>query len=130
MNLSPKASVLLVEDEPSIRKIFRDLLSHEGYEVWEAEDGEIGLRFAQNKPDLVLLDLVLPKVNGWEVCRRIRNSPATQKTPIIVFSMLDGEQESKRAMECGATAYMVKGSSRLREILTKINELLPKGDKQ
>src|SRR5689334_9916772 len=87
-----KFKILLIEDEAGFRRTYRDLFAHYGHDVLEAEDGQQGLMMAQqSKPDLVLLDLVMPHMDGFEVIRRLRADQATAELPVIIFSVL-GEQ--------------------------------------
>ena len=80
-----KGTILLIEDEESFRTIFGDVIRRDGYEILEAEDGEIGWKLAKDKkPDLVLLDLVLPKLRGLEVLKKIRSDETTTDIPVLI----------------------------------------------
>src|SRR5262245_22500621 len=79
--------VLVVEDEPDVAELLRFNLAREGYEVFQATNGADGLRQARELiPDLVLLDLMVPQLNGWEVCRRLKQDPATRAIPVIIVT--------------------------------------------
>lgn len=81
-----KGTILLVEDQPGFRRIYHDVLANEGYEVLEAQDGEEGWNMAkERKPHLILLDLGLPKIDGYEVLKRIRADAGTRNIPVIIF---------------------------------------------
>ncbi|MBN1584314.1 MAG: response regulator [Anaerolineae bacterium] len=98
--------ILIVEDEPAVRRVLERALQIKGYEVHTAVDGPSGLGMFQAVcPHLVVLDLMMPKMSGWEVCRRIREmSPV----PIIVTTACNTEQDMDRAVEMGADHYLVK----------------------
>jgi DNA-binding response OmpR family regulator len=119
--MSGKAVILLVEDQRGFRRIYQDVLSHDGYEVLTAEDGEIGLKLAkEKKPDLVLLDLGLPKLNGFEVLEKIRLDADMAKMPVIIFSVVGEQADIDRAMAMGADDYTIKGLHTPRQVLEKI----------
>jgi DNA-binding response OmpR family regulator len=98
--------VLVVDDGDLDRKIVRDLLESAGYEVEEAADGETALRLLyQRQPDLVLLDVVLPRMDGWTICRRIRE---LCDTPVIMLTSLNSEDEIARGLDLGADDFISK----------------------
>ena len=102
-------SVLLVEDEPAQREILRYNLEAEGFTVIEACDGEEAMeRVAENLPDLILLDWMLPHVSGIEVCRRLRMRPETRGIPVIMLSARSEEVDKVRGLEIGADDYVIK----------------------
>ena len=124
-----KGTILLIEDEESFRRIYGDVVKRDGYEILEAEDGEIGWKLAKDKkPDLVLLDLVLPKLHGLEVLKRIRSDETTKDIPVLILSVLGDQKDIKKGLEFGANDYTVKGFYSPREILSKIRSLLTKTD--
>ena len=101
--------ILLVEDEKNIILGVRTCLDAVGYNVEVAENGEIALEAIQKrKPDLILLDLVMPKFDGFEVLDSLKNDPATSDIPVIVLTARAGEEDRQRALELGAEAYMTK----------------------
>ena len=117
--------ILFIEDEPTLQKTIGEVLSQEGFSVLEALDGEEGILTAKReKPDLILLDLILPKKNGFEVLAELKKDPETANIKIIVLTNLEGSEEVERALELGATNYLVKANYELEEIVTKIKELL------
>jgi len=123
----PKKTILIVEDQPGFRRIYWDVLASAGYEVLDAEDGEKGWAMAKSlKPNLILLDLGLPILDGFEVLKRIRGDVATRAIPVIIFSVLGEKKDIQRGMELGANDYTVKGFYTPRQILGKIKELLDK----
>ncbi|MFH1036749.1 MAG: response regulator [Patescibacteria group bacterium] len=117
--------ILFVEDEAALQKTFGDFLGSKGYEVVSAFDGETGLNLAkQEKPDLVLLDFVLPRVHGLEVLKRLKEDPEMKATPIIILTNLEGINEVEKALELGATTYLVKAQYTLEEVYEKIKKTL------
>jgi DNA-binding response OmpR family regulator len=120
-----KGTILIVEDQPGFRRIYHDVLKSDGYEVLEAQDGEQGLEMVRaHKPHLVLLDLGLPKIDGFEVLKRIRADAATAKIPVIIFSVLGEQKDVKKGLELGANDYTVKGFYTPRQILSKVRGLI------
>jgi CheY-like chemotaxis protein len=102
--------ILLVEDSKTIRIANESALHHAGYEVICAEDGESALALAQErKPDLILLDLILPKMSGPEVLHHLKSEPATAEIPVVVLSSLT-EKNKQRLIEAGAEDYLEKNS--------------------
>ena len=117
--------ILFVEDESALQKTFGERLSPEDYEVISALDGEIGLRLAKTKkPDLILLDLILPKVNGFEVLKELKEEKETKDIPVIVLTNLEGIGDVDKAIELGATTYLVKAQYSLEELVEKIKKVL------
>jgi len=127
--MNDKGTILIVEDQQGFRRIYEDLLTNEGYSVLTAEDGEKGWEMAkEQKPHVVLLDLGLPKMDGFEVLQKLRADEATKAVPVIIFSVMGEEKEIKRAMALGANDYTVKGFYTPRQILSKIKGLVTKSD--
>lgn len=122
--------ILLIEDQAGFRKVYSDVLESNNYIVLTAEDGEKGYRMAQSEaPDLILLDLILPKMPGMEVLQRLRAEEATKNIPIVILSVLGDRDQINDAMEKGANDYTVKGFYTPREILAKIEPLLKESGK-
>ncbi len=123
--MADKPRLLLVDDEPSIVKMVGKRLEVEGFDVVVAMDGQEGLAKAQTEhPDLIILDLMLPKLNGYEVCTTLKHDPRYQKIPIVLFTAKAQDKDEKLGMECGANAY-VRKPFRAQELLEKIRSLLP-----
>ena len=117
--------ILFIEDESALQKTFGEILSQEGYEMISALDGEIGLRLAKDKkPDLILLDLVLPKIHGFEVLKRLKTDKETKDIPVIVLTNLEGIGDVDKALGLGATTYLVKAQYSLEEVVEKIKKAL------
>ena len=120
---APEAKrILLVEDDRFQRKAVEAALRERGFAVRTAVDGEEALRVLAEAgcPDLVLLDLIMPKVSGFEVLRRLKQDPATARVPVIVLSNLGQKGDVERASEGGAMAYLVKAKVTLRELVERV----------
>ncbi|UCD57835.1 MAG: response regulator [Candidatus Hydrogenedentota bacterium] len=105
----PKGKVLVVEDQASFREFLQIGLTKLGLEVVTALTGKIALnRAKEHNPDLILLDVMLPDMDGYEVCRELRGQSETSLTPIIFVSAVSSEKHIQRAMAAGATDYLVK----------------------
>ncbi|MFA5375707.1 MAG: response regulator transcription factor [Dehalococcoidia bacterium] len=126
-----RGKVVIVEDEAAFRNIFTDLLTSDGYNVLTAEDGESGWLLVRNEiPDVVLLDLALPRLHGFEVLKNIRADATTKDVPVIILTVVGEQENVKKGLKLGATDYLVKGFYSPREILMKINEILTKDQQQ
>lgn len=118
-------TILFIEDESALQKTFGEILSQEGFQMMSALDGEIGLRLARDKkPDLILLDLILPKIHGFEVLKKLKEDKDTKGIPIIVLTNLEGIGDVDKALKMGATTYLVKASYSLEEVIEKIKKAL------
>ena len=104
-----RATILLVEDEDTLRRVMRDLLEQEGYRICEARDGAEALeQVDRHNPDLVLLDLNLPNVDGYSVLAQLRSRPATMDLPVVVLSARGDEDNEVRVLRLGATDFLTK----------------------
>ncbi|MBI2020962.1 response regulator [Candidatus Giovannonibacteria bacterium] len=122
-----KTAILVVEDDKFLRDLIVQKLNKEGFFATEAIDGEEGLKNAkEKKPDLILLDLILPGVDGFEVLRRLKADSQTQAIPVIVLSNLGQKEDMDRAIASGAEEFMVKAHFTPGEIISKIKEILNK----
>ena len=126
MRGAPK--VLIAEDEPNIVTSLEFLLRENDYEVRVARDGEEALRLAESfLPDVVLLDVMMPLRNGFEVCRSIRENPALRLVKIVMLTARGREAERAQGLALGADAYVIKPFS-TKELLARVGELLPRGE--
>ena len=117
------STILVVEDEDILREVIIDYLIEDGYQVLEAADGEKALElFQSNSVDLVILDIVLPKIDGWSVCRRIRKNSSI---PIIILTARSDEDDSLLGYELGADDYLIKPYSP-RVLMAKVKRFLEK----
>ncbi len=119
--------ILIVDDEVDIVETLKMALEFNNFRVLCAADGEEALRLVRERqPDLILLDRVLPKKNGLEVCRELKNDRQTQKIPIIMLSARVQEQDKLQGLECGAADYLIKPFE-MDELLKNIQDRLQRG---
>lgn len=120
-----KSRVLIVEDDLDIANVYTLKFEKEGYEVRVAEDGEVGIAQAATwKPDIILLDIMLPKKDGFEVLQAVRADDKTKDTPVIMWTNLSETEEARKAREYGANEYLVKVFNMPAEIVNKVTALL------
>ena len=117
--------VLIVEDDQQISRVYEIQLKKEGISTIVARDGEEAIKLLmKEKPDLVVLDLMLPKKDGFDVLREVRGNPDLSKIPMIIISNLGQADDKTRALELGATEYLVKIDQSILEIIKKIKNYL------
>jgi len=127
MEASDKHTILIVEDEAAFRTIYQDMLESGNFSVLTAADGEAGLNTAlSQKPDLVLLDLNLPKLHGFVVLKNIRENADTKGMPVIILTVQGSDKDIKQGTDLGATDYLIKGLCTPVETLRKIHAALSK----
>lgn len=127
--MEKKVRILLVDDEPDLVQMVSVRLSASGYEVIPAYDGRQALdQVKQVKPDLIILDLMLPKLDGYKVCRLLKFDERTKGIPILIFTARAQVEDVTLATECGADAYLTKPFE-AKALLEKIQELLGAGQK-
>jgi DNA-binding response OmpR family regulator len=120
-------TVLLVEDDRFLRRAAEASLRQAGFTVAIAGDGEEALRQVEAvKPAIVLLDLIMPKLQGFEVLRRLKAAPATAGIPVVVTSNLGQETDVKQALNLGAAAYFIKSNLSLQELVAVVRDTLKK----
>ena len=120
--------ILIVDDEADLVSVLRLGLELEGFEVIDAGDGELGLeRARKDHPDLVLLDLMLPKLDGYKVCRALKFDESYKRLPIFILSARPGEQDRRLAFEMGAEAFITKPYE-LSDLVARIRRRLGPGD--
>lgn len=118
--------VLIIEDDPSFLRAVSHIIEKEGYSVITASNGMTGLRMAkEDKPDLLILDVMLPGLDGFEICSRLRNEPQTAKLPIIMLSAKGQETDKTTGLKVGANEYLTKPVDRAL-LLEKVTALLAK----
>jgi len=121
----PTQKVLFIEDEEALQRTLSDALREAGYDALSAYDGEQGLDVARtSKPDLILLDIILPRRSGFEVLEELKRSPETRDIPVIVLTNLERISDVERMLSLGATNYLVKANYELSDILAKIRHVL------
>lgn len=117
--------ILIIEDDKFLRKLVVRKLMSEGYDVSEAVDGEQGVKKAQTEnPDLVLLDLILPGIDGFEVLARIKSDSNTNSIPVIILSNLGQREDIEKGFNLGAVDYLIKAHFTPNEIIEKVSALL------
>ena len=118
--------ILIVEDDPSFSRAINHMIGKEGYEVITAYNGMTGLRMAkEEKPDLLILDVMLPGLDGFEICSRLRGETQTAKLPIIMLSAKGQDTDKTTGLKVGANEYLTKPVDRA-VLLEKLTSLLPK----
>lgn len=123
--MSDQKTILIVEDDMFLRSLIARKLENEGYKTEMAIDGEDGLvKVGAVKPDLVLLDIILPKMNGFEVLERIKSNSSTKDIPVILLTNLGEKEDAEKGMNLGAVGYMVKAHFTPEEIIAKIKEII------
>lgn len=122
--------ILVIEDDKFLLKIIKKKLSTEDYQLVQAMNGEEGLRAArEEKPDLILLDLVLPEMDGFEVLKKLKDNPACSAIPVIILSNLGEREKVNKGLKLGAADYLVKADLNPGEIVNRIKLLLEKNKK-
>lgn len=117
--------VLLVENDIFIAEIYALSLQKAGFKVIVAEDGEKGVQMAkENHPDLILLDLLLPKLSGLEVLKILKNDPELKDTPVIIITNFSDSESTKKSFEMGALDYLVKVNIDSNDIVQRAKEIL------
>lgn len=121
---SPKRKqILLVEDDPLLVNLYKEKFENEGFGLLVAEDGEMGLKLALDKKemvDIVILDLLLPKVSGIEILSELKKVPEYEKIPIIVLTNMSRQEENRKALELGAKEYLIKADLTPSQLVEKI----------
>lgn len=120
-----KQKILMIEDDPFTRKIYRNKLTLAGFEVDEAINGEEGLnKVRAEKPDLILLDIILPRKSGLDVLIELKGNDKTKDIPVIILSVLGQVQDIKKGLTLGAEDYLVKSEITISGVVTKVQEYL------
>jgi excisionase family DNA binding protein len=119
--------IMIVDDEKQSLEMMQTMLSGEGYELIPVSNAtEVGLKAAQLMPDLILLDFLMPEINGFEVCRALRGNELTRSIPIMAVTCLSKEEDIERIFECGADEYLPK-PFKVDQLLEKVDDLIGKG---
>jgi DNA-binding response OmpR family regulator len=117
--------ILIIEDDKFLRKVITQKIVKEGYEIAEAIDGEKGFEVAKaEKPDIILLDLILPGMDGFEVLARLKSDQETVKIPVIILSNLGQKEDAEKGLKMGAVDYLVKAHFTPSEIISRIEGIL------
>ncbi len=119
--------VMVVDDDPDALSLMENILSDDGFELIKVSNAtEVGLKAAQMGPDLILLDFLMPEINGFEVCKALRDNELTRSIPIMAVTCLSKEQDIERIFSCGADEYLAK-PFRVDQLLDKVRELIGRG---
>ncbi len=122
-----KQKILIIEDDRFLRELITQKLLKEGYDVSESIDGEKGIKaVTEEKPDLILLDLILPGIDGFEVLSKIEENPDLAKIPVIILSNLGQKDDIERGLKLGAIDYLIKAHFTPGEVIEKIRAILNK----
>lgn len=126
-----QTKILIIEDDKFLIKLYSDKLRRQGFEVFGSLTGEEGLnRLSAEEPDLLILDLVLPGKNGFDVLKEIKDNPETKNIPVIILTNLGQESDIKRGLDLGAAAYLVKTEFSVNQLAEKVREHLTKAGKK
>jgi DNA-binding response OmpR family regulator len=118
-------TILIIEDDKFLRELITQKLIKEGYETSEAIDGEEGIKkIKEEKPSLILLDLILPGIDGFEVLSQTKEDPAISSIPVIILSNLGQKEDIERGLKLGAVDYLIKAHFTPGEIIEKIKNIL------
>ena len=119
------AKILLVDDDRLMVKMYQGKFEDDGYDVAVATNGEQGIEKTNEfKPDLILLDIMMPKVNGLEMLKRLKEKETTKKIPVILLTNVGSEEDAKHGLSLGAVAYLVKAHYDVKDIVKKVKEVL------
>lgn len=119
------AKILIVEDDVLISTMYKDILTFDKYDVVTAGDGQEGLEKAvTEKPTLILLDIMMPKMNGLEFLEKLKSNPETKEIPVIVMTNLSGDHDAQAALTKGAVKYIVKSKYTPKEVAKMVKEIL------
>lgn len=122
-----KKKIIIAEDEPILIDMYKLYFERAGYQVLNAENGRQCIDVAKaEKPDLILLDILMPKLDGWEVLKNLKTDPETKKIPILVFSNLGQTQEIQKGLDLGADDYVIKSDMTPKELLEKVEGMIAK----
>jgi len=117
--------ILIIEDDPLLVKMYKTKLTMEGFQVLEAEDGQMGLKMALEKTvNLILLDIMMPKMSGIDLLQALRQNPKGKNIPVIVMSNLIDQEKFKKAQELGVKDFLVKSNLTPSQVVTKIRQYL------
>jgi OmpR family response regulator RpaB len=119
------AKILIVEDDPLMSRMYQKIFTFEGYDVETAPDGEHGLDKARTaKPTLILLDIMMPKMNGLQVLEKLKSDPDMKKIPVVMLTNLAGVQDAETAMSKGAVKYIVKSEYEPKQVVNMVKEII------
>ncbi len=119
--------ILLIEDDPFLGEMYAAKFSQSGFKIEIAIDGKKGMeRIKTSRPDLVLLDIVLPKIDGFEILKKIKKDPRTKKIPVVLLTNLGQKNEVEKGLALGADEYIIKAHFTPTAVVAKVKEILEK----
>ena len=119
------AKVLIVEDDPLMSRMYEEIFKFEGYEVEIATDGQEGLdKVRTGKPTLILLDIMMPKLNGIQVLEKLKADPETKSIPVVMLTNLGNKHDAEEALLKGAVKYIVKGDFNPKQVTDMVKEII------
>jgi len=122
---NPKKKILIAEDDSFISEIYKTNLENAGFEIIIAENGPEAVNIPKEiKPNLILLDLLLPVLNGFEILEKLKKNPETSNIPVIILSNLSQKEDIEKAKSLGAIDYIVKSETSSKEIVKRLKEIL------
>ena len=125
MDIDQKKKILIVDDDGSLRNVLKDKISQEGFTALTAGDGEEGLKIGiKEKPDLILLDVIMPKINGIKMLKKLREDEWGKHVPVLLLSNDDDPEHIRETLKDNATDYLIKSDWELEDIIKKIKETL------
>ncbi len=117
--------ILLVEDEEMLANMYQVKFQNDGFQLIKAGNGEEGLTLAEKeKPDMILLDVIMPKMDGFTVLKRLKENPATKDIPVLLLTNLGQDEDVKKGNELGAVGYLVKANITPSEVVAKVKETM------
>lgn len=123
--MAKKTVILLVEDDNLLIRMYQEKFTRDGYKINIALNGEEGFRkLEEERPALILLDVMMPKMDGFEVLKRIKADQSMKNIPVILLTNLGGEDDARKGLEMGAVAYLVKSEYTPGEVVAKVKEIL------
>lgn len=126
-----KPVILIIEDDLELRELYEQRLRLEKFDVRLAPDGQTGLELAQReKPDVVLLDLRLPKLNGFEFLKKLKADPETKNISVVVLSALWQDEDKRRALQLGADIYLVKSETIPKDVVETLSKIINEKQKK
>ena len=118
-------NILLIEDEEMLANMYETKFKNEGFNIRKALDGETGLKLAAElKPDIILLDIIMPKLDGFSVLKKIKENDKIKNVPVILLTNLGQDEDIKKGQTLGATGYLVKANLTPIEVVNKVKEYL------
>lgn len=128
MPAKPAQKILLVEDDTFLSNIYQTKFTKEGYQVFAASDGEDALKAVKiKKPDIILLDVLLPKLDGFAVLEKLKKDPETKDIPVILLTNLGQRDDVDRGLQLGAADYLIKAHFKPSETVAKVRKILERG---